>query len=221
MTVQSAPAARGEDTAGIVLKWTLLAVGIITFALLGWATSRTYQLSPPTPARFLAPDGSVVLTSADIVAGKAGFQRADLMDYGSLYGMGSYFGEDYTAEYLVKLATLTEGELARSRYGKSLSALSPDERFGVRTAMRAELQGIDLTRSTVTLADPLARAIVTLRGQITASLLHPNYARGWTQARSLDPASAARTADFLIYSSITTVARRPGGLSRGTGEKAR
>ncbi len=185
MTVQSAAAGGGEDRAGNVLKWTLLAVGLLTFALLGWATRRTYQ------------------------------------DYGSLYGMGSYFGEDYTAEYLVKLATLTEGELARSRYGKSLSALSPDERFGVRTAMRAELQGIDLTRSTVTLADPLARAIVTLRGQITASLLHPNYARGWTQARSLDPASAARTADFLIYSSITTVARRPGGLSRGTGEKAR
>ena len=48
MTVQSAPAGRGEDTAGI-----------ITFALLGWATSRAYQLSPPTPARFLAPDGAV------------------------------------------------------------------------------------------------------------------------------------------------------------------
>jgi hypothetical protein len=27
-----------------------------------------------------------------ILAGKAGFQKADLMDYGSLYGMGSYFG---------------------------------------------------------------------------------------------------------------------------------
>jgi len=26
------------------------------------------------------------------VSGKAGFQKADLMDYGSLYGMGSYFG---------------------------------------------------------------------------------------------------------------------------------
>jgi len=40
----------------------------------------------------------------NIVARKSGFQQADLMDYGSLYGMGSYFGEDYTAEYLVRLA---------------------------------------------------------------------------------------------------------------------
>jgi nitric oxide reductase subunit B len=31
--------------------------------------------------------------STSIVAGKAGFQKTDVMDYGSLYGMGSYFGE--------------------------------------------------------------------------------------------------------------------------------
>ena len=37
------------------------------------------------------------MTGDDILAGKAGFQKADLMDYGSLYGMGSYFGQDYTA----------------------------------------------------------------------------------------------------------------------------
>ncbi len=43
----------------------------------------------------------------DIVAGKGGFQKADLMDYGSLYGMGSYFGEDYTASTLVALGTAT------------------------------------------------------------------------------------------------------------------
>ena len=43
------------------------------------------------------------MTRANLLAGKAGFQKADLMDYGSLYGMGSYFGEDYTAENLVRI----------------------------------------------------------------------------------------------------------------------
>jgi hypothetical protein len=40
---------------------------------------------------------TVLMSAVDIEVGKAGFQKADLMDYGSLYGMGSYFGEDYTA----------------------------------------------------------------------------------------------------------------------------
>ena len=48
------------------------------------------------------------MSAEDIVAGKAGFQRADLMDYGSLYGMRSYFGQDYTAFALMCLANLTE-----------------------------------------------------------------------------------------------------------------
>ena len=86
-----------EDPISNVLKWVLLAVAIGTFGLMGWATSATYQASPPRPDRFVAADGTVLMTAEDIAAGKAGFQKADLMDYGSLYGMGSYYGEDYTA----------------------------------------------------------------------------------------------------------------------------
>lgn len=93
-----------EDAVSAVLKWVLLAVAIITFALLAWATSATYRLAPPQPARFLGADGTVLMTGDDILAGKGGFQKADLMDYGSLYGMGSYYGEDYTAATLVQLA---------------------------------------------------------------------------------------------------------------------
>ena len=67
-----------EDSLGSVLKWVLLAVAVVTFALFGWATQRTYQLAPPTPARFAAPNGASVFTGADIVAGKARFPRAAL-----------------------------------------------------------------------------------------------------------------------------------------------
>ncbi len=217
MTIEARTTALShEDPVSNVLKWTLFAVALITFALLGWSTGQTYRFAPDTPVRFLAPDGTTVLTAADIEAGKAGFQRADLMDYGSLYGMGSYFGEDYTAADLVKLATLTEGELAQARFGKPLAALSVEERAAVKIDMQRDLQGVDLTRPVVTLPAALARAISTLRDEIAVSLLHPDYEKGWTQAHSLDAATAQKTADFLIYSSLTTVARRPGGVASWT-----
>jgi nitric oxide reductase subunit B len=205
-----------EDGAASVLKWVLLAVAVVTFALFGWATSRTYELAPPTPTRFVAPDGSTVLSAADIVAGKAGFQRADLMDYGSIYGMGSYFGEDYTAADLVKLATLTEDALATERYGQPFASLSAGRQDAIKTDMQRALQSIDLTRPVVRLPAAVAQAVLTLRTQIAATLLKPDYLKGWTQARSLSPARAAQTADFLIYSSITTVARRPGAVASWT-----
>ena len=69
----------------------------MTFALLAWATRRPTSCAPPQPDRFVGAGGAVLMTGDDILAGKDGFQKADLMDYGSLYGMGSYFGQDYTA----------------------------------------------------------------------------------------------------------------------------
>ena len=199
-----------EDPVSNVLKWVLLVVAIASFAILGWTTKLTYEAAPPFPDRFVAANGTPLMTAADIVSGKAGFQKADLMDYGSLYGMGSYFGEDYTAAYLVRLATLTEGNIAKAHGVKDLSELSAEQRAAVRAAMQAELQGIDLTKQVAVIPDPLAAAITTLRGEIVQTLLHHDFAKGWTQAYSLDQQSAERTADFLIYSSLTTVARRPG-----------
>ena len=159
------------------------------------------------------------MTAADIVSGKAGFQKADLMDYGSLYGMGSYFGEDYTAANLVRLATLTQDNLAKANGGKALSELTMEQRASVKAPMQAELQGVDLTKQVAVIPDPLAAAITTLRSEIVQSLLHHDFAKGWTQAYSLDQQSAEQTADFLIYSSLTTVARRPGTDALSTPER--
>ena len=90
------------DRVSNVLKWILLAVAVGSFALFAWATVLTYDRAAPQPDRFVAAGGATLMTAEDIVAGKAGFQKADLMDYGSLYGMGSYFGQDYTAFALVR-----------------------------------------------------------------------------------------------------------------------
>jgi nitric oxide reductase subunit B len=205
-----------EDPVGNVLKWILLAVAIGTFALLGWTTVVTYQEAPPFPDRFVAADGTLLMSAGDIQAGKAGFQKADLMDYGSLYGMGSYFGVDYTASNLVRLATLAEENIAKAKTGKTLSDLTAEEQASVKAAMQVELQGVDLTKAVATLPDALAGAIPTLRAEIITWLLHHDFAKGWTQAYSLDERSAAQTADFLIYASLTTVARRPGTTASWT-----
>jgi nitric oxide reductase subunit B len=82
-----------EDPVSNVLKWVLLVVAVGSFAILGWTTKLTYEAAPPFPDQFVTSGGTVLMTAADIVSGKAGFQKADLMDYGSLYGMGSYLAK--------------------------------------------------------------------------------------------------------------------------------
>jgi nitric oxide reductase subunit B len=199
-----------EDRVGNVLKWVLLAVAIVTFALLGWATLVTYRTAPPQPARFLAPDGAVLMTAQDVADGKASFQRADLMDYGSIYGMGSYFGEDYTAEYLLRLGQLTQDNVARARFGKPFAGLDEEGQRLAGAAMQRQLKAIDLAAGEVRLPASVADAVRTLQDEIAGQLLRHDFIKGWTQAYSLDQPNAVRTADFIIYSAMTTVARRPG-----------
>ena len=198
-----------EDPVSNVLKWILLVVAIGSFGLFAWATVLTYERAPPQPERFVTSGGATLMTGDDILAGKGGFQKADLMDYGSLYGMGSYFGQDYTAFGLMRLATLTENGLAQTRFGKAFDALSPEQQAAVRNTMREQLQRVDLTRQEVVVPDALAGAITALRADLAANLGKVDLVTGWTPAYSLDQDEALHTADFLIYSALTTVARRP------------
>ena len=199
-----------EDSVSNVLKWILLAVAVLTFGLMGWATVVTYRTAPPQPERFLSANGAVIMAGEHIVAGKAGLQKADLMDFGSLYGMGSYYGEDYTATLLVRLGTLTEQNIATTRFGGALASLTADQQTAAKSAMQKMLQSVDLTKTEVAFPAPLSAAVATVQAETTRQLSTADPAIGWTPAYSLSPQDASATADFLIYSSLTTVARRPG-----------
>ena len=158
------------DRVSNVLKWILLAVAVGSFALFAWATVLTYDRTAPQPDRFVAAGGATLMTAEDIVAGKAGFQKADLMDYGSLYGMGSYFGQDYTAFALVRLAKLTEEQLAQKRFAAGFDVLPEDRKAAVRDEMRRQLQTVNLTEREVPVPEALASAIVTLRTEMAKNL---------------------------------------------------
>lgn len=209
-------AMESTDKVSNVLKWILLVTAILCFIVLIWGTYKTYQLAPPLPQQFQSPTGQIVMTAEDIVAGKAGFQRADLMDYGSLYGMGSSFGEDYTAKYLVRLGRLIEDKMAQQQFAKPFASLSEGDQYVLRKAMQRDLQQTNLSQATSILSQPVSDAILQLKNEISQSLLNHNAELGWTKAYSLDSHSALQTADFLIYSSLTTIAHRPGKNSSYT-----
>ena len=231
------------DPVSDILKWVLLVVAIVCFALMGWASVLTYRDAPPIPQAIVDPHGAVLVTGEDIVAGKGGFQKADLMDYGSIYGMGSYFGEDYTASTLVRLGVLAKQSLAQSAAtppgtkapaNTSLAITGPAgpppepttpaassltdalTDAAVTATMQKQLQAVDLTQPRVVVSDAVAQAIRGAQAELTTKLSTVNLAAGWTPARSLNPELRVQTADFIIYSALTTVARRPNSTTSWT-----
>jgi nitric oxide reductase subunit B len=209
-TGMKVPKTLRDDPVSRVLKWTLLGTAIICFVMIAWATRQTYRDAPMLPDQFVTREGTVLMSASDIVAGKSGFQEADLMDYGSIYGMGSYFGPDYTARNLVALATETENQLAEATTKTPFAKLAPDVQSSLNSAMRQQLHHVDLTQKRIVIPDALAKAIVIVRGDVAAKLLQDNVSEGYSKARSLNAETAGQTAEFLIYSSLTTIAYRPG-----------
>lgn len=81
-----------------------LIVLLIGFLIMGVLAYYTYSDEPPIPTTVKAPDGSVLFTGADILAGQQIFLGNGLMEYGSVFGHGAYLGPDFTAEYLHRAA---------------------------------------------------------------------------------------------------------------------
>ncbi|MEJ2643733.1 MAG: cbb3-type cytochrome c oxidase subunit I [Gammaproteobacteria bacterium] len=208
----SLPASGGppRDRTLTNLKWALLVTVVVTVAILIYGTFATYQMAPKRPDRFVTRSGQVVMTGSDIVQGQAAFQEADLMDYGTLYGMGSYYGEDYTASFLTALGHEVEDVLAKEGHGRPYAGLTTAQQYAVRQRMQEQLHRIALQDSVVVLPDAVAKAVQQVKARTVQELLHDNFAAGWSKADSLNPEKAGKLSDFLVYSAFTTIARRPG-----------
>ncbi len=85
------------------LLLVVLAVTVGVYLTYAFMAPYTLANSPPIPAAVQTQRGSTVFTADDIVQGKYVFQRYGLMDYGSVEGMGGYFGVDFTS-YTLQIA---------------------------------------------------------------------------------------------------------------------
>ncbi|HXP87095.1 MAG TPA: cbb3-type cytochrome c oxidase subunit I [Bryobacteraceae bacterium] len=82
----------------------VLLVVLFGFLVLGILAWQTYAGEPPIPGRTVAPDGRLLFSHDDVLAGQGVFLRNGLMEYGSIFGHGAYLGPDYTADYLHRAA---------------------------------------------------------------------------------------------------------------------
>src|SRR5215510_11805198 len=93
----------------LISKRWVQAVAIVMlfgFFVLGFLAYRTYTDQAPIPGKVTRPDGQMLFTGADVIAGQKIFLRNGLMEYGSIFGHGAYLGPDFTADYLRRWALL-------------------------------------------------------------------------------------------------------------------
>ena len=65
-------------------------VGLCGFLLLGILAYRTYTDEPPIPSRVVGPNGQLLFTGEDVLAGQEVFLKNGLMEYGSIFGQRQF-----------------------------------------------------------------------------------------------------------------------------------
>jgi nitric oxide reductase subunit B len=192
------------------LRWTLFAVVIAALVILVYGTIAVYRDAPPIPDRVVAPGGEVLYTGDDIRAGKEIFQREDLMDFGSLYGNGAYFGPDWNTDYLVIERDAAREAWTQSRYGLPYDELDADEQALVDGAVATHLKTNRYADGTLALTEPQATAFQTARERYRALFTDGDRSLGLPAGVVENAAEAHQLTAFFGWTAWTSVALRPG-----------
>jgi nitric oxide reductase subunit B len=167
---------------------------------LGLLAYRTYSGEAPIPARVLGPNGALLFTRQDILAGQQVFLRNGLMEYGSIFGHGAYLGPDFTSDYLRRAAT----SVANSHGG------SKSDQARAQTAEEFKINRYDPGADTLVFTPGQAAAYNQLVPYYHQFFSEPSTRYGLRPSAITDPIQTKQLTSFFSWSAWTAAALRPG-----------
>jgi nitric oxide reductase subunit B len=192
------------------LRWGLFAALVAGFLVLIYGTVAAYEGAPPIPERVVDPRGATVYTRDDIVAGKAVFQRTDLMDFGSLYGNGAYFGPDFTTDYLARASASIHESAAQARFGTGYGALTLAQRAQVDALVIDEFKTNRYAAGVLAFTTDQVAAHRAIQAQYRELFIAGDRTLGLPSSTVRNVVEADQLTAFLGWTAWTTVANRPG-----------
>ena len=154
------------------LWWTLIAVLIVTLAILGFSGVEIYKNAPPIPSQVITPSQKVLMTKEDILNGQTAWQSTGGMQIGSIWGHGAYQAPDWTADWLHRELLAWLELAAQETHGKSYTQLNGNAQAGLDYELKKEYRGNTFNPETgnVTVTERRANAIAQ-----TADYYHRLY----------------------------------------------
>ncbi|MFN7916421.1 MAG: nitric-oxide reductase large subunit [Vicinamibacterales bacterium] len=194
-------------------KWTAFAaVIVLSFAVLGWAGLRIYQMAPPIPAEVRTESGTLVMTGADIQAGQNVWQSMGGMEQGSIWGHGSYVAPDWTADWLHRESVHVLNTWSAAEFSRPFDAATPEQQAALkqRLVTQSRTNTYDAAASRVTVSEARAEAVAANTAYY-AELFRNGRTEYAIPAGTLTDATRARQLGaFFFWSSWAASTNRPG-----------
>jgi nitric oxide reductase subunit B len=195
-----------------VWRNSVIAIIIIMLSVLIWISVRSYSDAPPIPDRIIDPENKTIFTKNDITAGQAVFLKYGLMENGSIWGHGAYLGPDFSAQYLHNLYDDAADIIARQKFGRSSSSLSPEENEESLAEVQRLLKANRYNQQTGTLDYSLPEAVsYTRQERIWADYFkNPSRDRGLKTGLVSDSLEIRQLVSFFAWTAWASAANRPG-----------
>jgi nitric oxide reductase subunit B len=187
--------------------WT---VAIVMVAALIIFTANLAKEVPPIPARVVSADGQVLYTDTDVVEGKGLFQQFDLMDYGTMLGMGAYLGPDFSTEFLHRRAAYLSDMFARDEYGMAWERLDAERRALIKERVKADVRSTPtLNEGDVTYSAASTAAYQANVAYLTSFLVDGHKENAWPGG-VIRADEARLIAAFVDWAQLVASTTRPG-----------
>jgi nitric oxide reductase subunit B len=123
---------------GLYTGFWIIALFMVTMLI--YYTANLQKEVPPIPKTVKSVSGELLYTYDDVLAGKGYFQQFDLMDWGTLLGMGAYMGPDFSTEFMHYRVEFLYDFYAKELYGKSNKELTAIERGAVKERVKEDVK---------------------------------------------------------------------------------
>ena len=185
-------------------------IAIFMVAALIYFTANLQKEVPPIAKEVKSVSGEVLYTYDDVVEGKGYFQEFDLMDWGSMLGMGAYMGPDFSTEFFHHRAVFLYDYYSKEMYKKKVNELTSIERAALKERVKQDFhQQTKLLEKGVTYTNASAQAYKKNVIHLTKMLVEGDPERAF-KGGIIRKEEAIKIAAFVDWSQMVASSLRPG-----------
>ncbi len=189
---------------------TFWIMAIIMVSALIYYTANLQKEVPPIPSTVKSVSGEVLYTYNDVVEGKGFFQQFDLMDWGTLLGMGAYMGPDFSTDFMHYRAEFLYDFYGKELYNKTNKELTFVERGAVKERVKQDFKKqTKLLETTTVYTNASALAYHKNVEYLTNLLVNGDKERAFPGG-VIRPEEAKKIAAFVDWSQLVASSLRPG-----------
>jgi len=186
----------------------------VEFSVLLWLALSTYstQVGPPIPDRVADPEGNMVFSGDDIIAGQRVFLKYALMNNGTIWGHGAYLGPDFSAQHLHGVVLAATEALAEKEYAAPLAQLSEVQKVSLRDRVHDFLSEnrYDPETRTLTFTEPEASSYQEQVGDWGRYFSGSRASRGLAVDTIEDAEEIRELTAYFAWAAWAAAARIPG-----------